>query len=114
MPRKTSSGKRIIQFRIVDEDGNNDLRGFMNLWKQIHIKDGSLDDLVKAVRKEYGHRNEKGASFTAAKCEAKMRKLITKAEGLAKSNRQVSIPPELRGMGSEKESASEILADFDW
>ena len=114
MPRKTKSGNTIVQFRIVDEDGKNDLRGFMVLWKSTHDNDGTIDDLVSQVRRKYGKHNNKAAKFTADKCEAKMRKIIQRAEKMNAAGENVSIPKALRGMGRETESTADVLADFDW
>ena len=114
MPRKTKSGKAIVQFKIIDEDGKNDLRGFMQLWKQVYDNDGSLDDLVNKVSRAYGKRNDKGARFTADKCEAKMRKIISRAEKLNAAGDNVSVPQPLSGMGGETESTADVLADFRW
>tara|TARA_Y100000310_G_C20628902_1_gene787508 strand:+ start:403 stop:747 length:345 start_codon:yes stop_codon:yes gene_type:complete len=114
MPRKTKAGKNIVQFKIVDEEGKNDLRGFMVLWKNTYDGDGTIDDLVNKVRRQYSKRNDKTAKFTADKCEAKMRKLIQRAEKLNADGENVSVPKALRGMGGETESTVDVLADFSW
>ena len=81
---------------------------FVAIWYGVHKAEGTLDDLVDAVREQFDSRQDavKGEfpEFTREKCKQKCDRIIARAEKLAKTDKSVNVPLRLPGhadLGSE-------------
>jgi len=87
---------------------------FLAIWFSVHKEEGTLDDLVDAVREQFDGRQEDVMGvfpeFTRDKCKQKCDRIIERAEKLAMTNKSVNVPTRLPG---HADLASE-LAVFDW
>ena len=87
---------------------------FVAIWYGVHKAEGTLDDLVDAVREQFDSRQDavrgEFPEFTRDKCKQKCDRIIARAEKLAKTNKSVNVPSRLPGHADLEEE----LAGFEW